>query len=65
MLAALSSQASGAVRQAVGGSLACLASGLQRRGFAAAAKTDSDAVTVEVGRPGIAVSRQVQRRAFC
>jgi hypothetical protein len=51
MLAALSSQAAGGARQAVGGTLACLAAGLQRRGFAAAAKGDSDTVTVEVGRP--------------
>jgi hypothetical protein len=48
MLAALSSQAAGGARQAVGGTLACLAAGLQRRGFAAAAKGDSDTVTVEI-----------------
>ena len=50
MLAAVSSIAAGAARQAVGGSLACLASTLHRRGFAASATVDGDTLTVEVGQ---------------
>ncbi|KAI3432771.1 hypothetical protein D9Q98_004311 [Chlorella vulgaris] len=49
MLAAVSSHAAGAARQALGGSLTLAAAGLQRRGLAASAVTvEGDTLTVEV-----------------